>query len=505
MDKGSICEGMTIEQLKDELQKRGVKLSGRKRDLVERLEAYRRNDNFGNANDLAKEFNMEISDVTNYKDINLESQLPAFPFERIETYLQPLGKVFDKNPKDLYDGCFFKFVRYVSDGDLVFVRSMCKAEMKKNLTYTVDISFDTFGCVRECQCECGAGMGPEAHCKHVCTLLYAMSQFYERKSMKMEETCTQKLQSFHRTKKFIASPIKSFDLNLTGTDKTDYRFDPRKPQYNNPQQTNTRLETLVKNKENFGQMPISQLYKPCDMETYAHDHSYFGKSNEDCFLESALITDISDEQIRVIEVATRKQSSCKRWYKGRCKRLQTSRFGQICKATERTNFPMLARALTKSSKISTAPIKHGRKYEPVAIAKYEELKKCNVEQSGIVINKLKPFLGCSPDGVVDERLIEIKCPFTARNKSVCPATVPYLYEREGTHDYFYQVQGQLYCTGKQTCAFCIFTVCDFKVISVARDNVFIAKMLVQLETFFEQHFRKAVLDAFYFKYSNLYL
>ena len=28
----------------------------------------------------------------------------------------------------------------------------------------------------ECQCECAAGMGPEAHCKHVAVTLYAIIQ-----------------------------------------------------------------------------------------------------------------------------------------------------------------------------------------------------------------------------------------------------------------------------------------------------------------------------------------
>ncbi len=38
---------MTVTQLKNELEKRGAKVSGRKKELVERLEAYDKHSNFG--------------------------------------------------------------------------------------------------------------------------------------------------------------------------------------------------------------------------------------------------------------------------------------------------------------------------------------------------------------------------------------------------------------------------------------------------------------------------
>ena len=47
--------------------------------------------------------------------------------------------------------------------------------MKKSTVYTVYIKVDVCGVVQESQCECGEGMGPEAHCKHVCVILYALT------------------------------------------------------------------------------------------------------------------------------------------------------------------------------------------------------------------------------------------------------------------------------------------------------------------------------------------
>ena len=69
------------------------------------------------------------------------------------------------------------------------------------------------------QCECADGTGPQAHCKHVCTVLYAATVFVKKRTINTVETCTQKLQTFHKTKRFLGSPIKASELVLPGTDE----------------------------------------------------------------------------------------------------------------------------------------------------------------------------------------------------------------------------------------------------------------------------------------------
>lgn len=64
------------------------------------------------------------------------------------------------------------------------------AEMKRKVSYRVDIMLDEHG-VKEAQCECGAGQGPKAHCKHVITTLYALTQFAPQTGLLTEVTCTQ--------------------------------------------------------------------------------------------------------------------------------------------------------------------------------------------------------------------------------------------------------------------------------------------------------------------------
>ena len=100
------------------------------------------------------------------------------------------------------------FFRTVKDNDTIYVKARIKAEFMKT-HYDVDISFTSDGGIIQTQCECGAGMGPNGHCKHICCTLYASFKFANTETVKLHETCTEKLQTFHQTKRFIWSPLKA--------------------------------------------------------------------------------------------------------------------------------------------------------------------------------------------------------------------------------------------------------------------------------------------------------
>jgi len=73
--------------------------------------------------------------------------------------------------------------------------------MKKKMTYNIDISLRKSGFVNAVQCECGAGEGTTGHCKHIRTVVFACCKFINLSNIKMESSCTEKLQSFHKAKK----------------------------------------------------------------------------------------------------------------------------------------------------------------------------------------------------------------------------------------------------------------------------------------------------------------
>ena len=70
-----------------------------------------------------------------------------------------------------------RWLRDLQSDNRAFLSAKVWAEMWKSVSYKVDISVDQFGVVVEAQCECSAGQGPTAHCKHVACTLHAAQQF----------------------------------------------------------------------------------------------------------------------------------------------------------------------------------------------------------------------------------------------------------------------------------------------------------------------------------------
>ena len=87
-----------------------------------------------------------------------------------------------------------------------------------------------------------------------------------------------------------------------------------------------------------------------------------------------------------------------------------------------------------------------------------------------------PYIAASPDGRVHDPnyspsngLVEFKNPYASRNmtideacksKSFCLQKIENTYQLKRRHDYYFQVQCQLYCDNKQWCDFVVRTEKD---------------------------------------------
>ena len=169
------------------------------------------------------------------------------------------------------------------------------------------------------------------------------------------------------------------------------------------------------------------------------------------------ITSITEEEIVRIELATRNQADSKVWKKERQIRITASNFGSICKATDRRNFTLLATSLLNLHEFSSRATEHGKKYESVAVELYAKEYGHMYgmpEKCGLFICHEYPWLAASPDRVISKNILEVKCPFSVKDCTITPTTVPYLQLFNKTtvlnkqHIYYYQIQGQLYCTKK---------------------------------------------------------
>ena len=148
---------------------------------------------------------------------------------------------------------------------------------------------------------------------------------------------------------------------------------------------------------------------------------------------------------------------------------------------------MLYRGNTSS--LSSSALLWGRNNENNARVKYGEQLGVgwSVQDCGLFVSIINGFLAATPDGLVCndgkiEGCLEIKCPFSARDKSIHEAcSVSQFFcktDNKGTitlkqsHNYFYQIQGQLAVLNLKWCDFVVWTTKDLHIERVHFDEVF---------------------------------
>lgn len=90
-------------------------------------------------------------------------------------------------------------------------------------------------------------------------------------------------------------------------------------------------------------------------------------------------------------------------------------------------------------------MERGHDLEPFARKEYELQSFNDVSDGGFF--QLNKYVGCSPDGLVGEDgIVEIKCPKYS-------TMITYILEQKLPSEYYWQVQGQLFVTGRKWCDF----------------------------------------------------
>ena len=173
------------------------------------------------------EYDMTLPDYTAYTDVISKSQIPHIPASSLASYLQSNNKNFDEKCRLLYAQRYLRYARVAQWNNMSYIKSSVWAEMKKHTSYNVDVCLDKHGIVQEAQCECGAGQGPSAHCKHVITVIFGLQKLCSNKILLTEQTCTQVLQTFHQAKPYTGAPMSTDDLH--DLRKHHYIYDPRPP------------------------------------------------------------------------------------------------------------------------------------------------------------------------------------------------------------------------------------------------------------------------------------
>ena len=217
---------------------------------------------------------------------------------------------------------------------------------------------------------------------------------------------------------------------------------------------------------------------------------------------------VTQQETDDIEVHTREQGDSDLWKKERRKRLTASTVGGICKLRKTTKRAKKVQTLLYSLFRGTTATRYGTDNEDVARHKYVQHQlnhshlNLSVQESGLVISQQDPWLAASPDNrVLDPEaedphgLAEYKNPYSARNLTILEAVekLPnFCLERDETltfrlkrrHNYFYQVQCQMFCDQKRWCDFVVNTELDIHVERIYFDDKWWGEQMPKLHAFY---------------------
>lgn len=154
------------------------------------------------------------------------------------------------------------------------------------------------------------------------------------------------------------------------------------------------------------------------------------------------------------------------------------------------------------------PLLYGIENESIAIQKFQEQTGIDVLKCGLFIDKENPFLAASPDGLIgSDAIVEVKCPYASRNytieNAIVDKTLDYLtlgndghIALKPTHNYMYQIQGQLHITKRDICYFIVYTKLDLMYCKIERDDLFwVDKMQLYLEKFYMKALLPEIVDS----------
>jgi len=129
----------------------------------------------------------------------------------------------------------------------------------------------------------------------------------------------------------------------------------------------------------------------------------------------------------------------------------------------------------------SAAMIRGNEIESEARSFYEMVKGTEVKEIGFVLGDPDYDYGCSPDGFVgDDGMIQIKCPIIATH-------VGYLLNNKLPTDYFQQVQGELFVTGRKWSDFIsYYPGLKPLIVRVERDEKFISTLTIEVNLFCDE-------------------
>lgn len=279
----------------------------------------------------------------------------------------------------------------------------------------------------------------------------------------------------------------------------------------NLQQVRDRLSDICQNTGCISpflkQTPIEQQPKPLSM--YDITDLYLSQTSTTGTFKDFMQTVITPEMCLDIEKETRGQSSNNNWFTHRLGRITASTAHKVLHFRDTGNLNnYISNQIMTRKHFTSKFTDYGIQFEPVAKQFYKDYAQkthTNVvfQESGLVVDCKYPFLGASPDLIVNCKccnvgVIEIKCPYSKMN--ALPTELPYVLNDhfcisngkvtlKHSSSWFVQIQMQM---GLKQCLYgdlVIYTqVSPFiGVYRIEFDEVFFHDLILKLTSFFHRY------------------
>ena len=214
---------------------------------------------------------------------------------------------------------------------------------------------------------------------------------------------------------------------------------------------------------------------------------------------------ITKEEALYLEEATRLQSQSILWHKHRVGRITASKFFAVAHTSINSPSRSLIKGLMEMKVQSYSKVKSlmwGIENEHIAREQYlEQMKDKHTgllcTSSGLRVNPKYPHLGATPDGVVKcdccgDGIIEIKCPYkhqqshphNVKDNKFCLEQVNGQMLLKKTHEYYYQIQGQLAICEMEYCDFVCWTPHGMHIERIVPDTLLFKTIKPSLDAFF---------------------
>ncbi|CAH0577783.1 unnamed protein product [Chrysodeixis includens] len=201
----------------------------------------------------------------------------------------------------------------------------------------------------------------------------------------------------------------------------------------------------------------------CELLKYQHD---FKHSNVKQFSLHCLFLDLSPDMradvvkiinlmkeiytesvIKDIEESTKEQNKNSLWYEMRYGRITASKAHEasVCHKPDGS----LVATIMGATLPDTAAMKRGRNLELSVRKTVSNKLKTKIISCGLYVCREYPMIAASPDGLLKDAVIEIKCPTKTKTKG------SYIKNGIITPKCMAQVQLQMFATGFKKCYFCI--------------------------------------------------